>query len=82
MEFLESALSGQFLGKPAWMWLAFVGIVTVLLVLDLGVLHKEQREIPVGESLVLSTVYIGLGLTFASTSLTHSFLLASWPSPT
>ncbi len=66
MEFLEPALTGQFLGKPIWMWLAFLAIVTLLLVLDLGVLHKEQREIPVGESLVLSAVYIGLGLGFGA----------------
>ncbi len=66
MEFLDSALTGQFLGKPVWMWLAFISIVTLLLVLDLGVLHKEQREIPVGESLVLSAVYISLGLAFGA----------------
>jgi len=64
MEFLELALTGQFLGKPAWMWLAFISIVVLLLVIDLGVLHKEQRDIPVGESLALSAVYISLGLAF------------------
>ncbi len=52
------------LGKPVWMWLSFIGIVGVLLSLDLGVLHRKQREIAVGESLVLSAVYIGLGLAF------------------
>lgn len=66
MEFLEPAVSGQFLGKPVWMWLAFISIVVLLLVLDLGVLHKEQREIPIGESLVLSAVYIGLGIGFGA----------------
>jgi tellurite resistance protein TerC len=54
----------EWLGKPAWMWLAFIGIVGVLLALDLGVLHRKQREIGVGESLVLSAVYISLGLAF------------------
>ena len=52
------------LGQPLWMWLAFVAIVATLLALDLGVLHKKQREIGVTESLVLSAVYIGLGLAF------------------
>jgi tellurite resistance protein TerC len=66
MDLLDTALTGLFLGKPLWMWLAFISIVALLLVLDLGVLHKEQREIPVGESLVLSVVYIGLGLTFGA----------------
>jgi tellurite resistance protein TerC len=57
-------LFADWLGKPAWMWLAFLAIVVVLLVLDLGVLHKENREIEVKESLVLSAGYIGLGLLF------------------
>jgi tellurite resistance protein TerC len=60
MEFLEFV----WLGKPVWMWLGFMGLVAVLLALDLGVLHKNQREIGVGESLALSAVYISLGLGF------------------
>ena len=66
MDVFDPLLTGQFLGKPAWMWVAFITIVTALLILDLGVLHKEQREIPVGESLILSAVYIGLGLGFGA----------------
>ncbi|MDB5546332.1 MAG: rane protein [Hyphomicrobiales bacterium] len=54
------------LGKPLWMWLSFVAIVATLLALDLGVLHKKQREIGVTESLVLTAVYMGLGLTFGA----------------
>jgi tellurite resistance protein TerC len=59
-----SFLFADWLGQPAWMWLTFIGIVIVLLVLDLGVLHKENREIEVRESLVLSAGYIALGLAF------------------
>ncbi len=54
----------EWLGKPLWMWLAFVGIVMALLTFDLGVLHKKNRPIEVRESLLLSAVYIGLGLAF------------------
>jgi tellurite resistance protein TerC len=54
----------DWLGKPVWMWLSFIGIVVVLLALDLGVLHRKQREIGISESLVLSAVYISLGLAF------------------
>ena len=54
----------EWLGKPLWMWLSFVGIVVTLLAFDLGILHKEHRQIEVGESFVLSAVYIGLGLAF------------------
>ncbi len=59
-------LTADWLGKPAWMWLGFIGIVITLLVFDLGVLHRETREIGVRESLVMSGVYIGLGLTFGA----------------
>ncbi len=54
-----------FLGKPVWMWLVFVGIVLALLVFDLGVLHKDDHEIGVAESLKLSAMYIALGLAFS-----------------
>jgi tellurite resistance protein TerC len=56
----------DWLGKPAWMWLAFMGIVIALLTLDLGVLHKNNREIEAKESLLLSAGYIGLGLLFGA----------------
>lgn len=54
----------DWLGKPVWMWLAFITIVIALLVFDLGVLHRDDREIEVKESLVLSVGYIGMGLAF------------------
>ena len=54
----------EWLTKPLWMWLGFLGIVVTLLALDLGVLHKKQREIGIQESLVLSAGYIALGLAF------------------
>ena len=60
MEFLY----GEWLTKPLWMWLGFFGIVITLLALDLGVLHKDNREIEVKESLILSAGYISLGLAF------------------
>ena len=53
------------LGKPLWMWLLFITIVIALLAFDLGILHKDDHEIEVGESLKLSAMYIALGLGFA-----------------
>jgi tellurite resistance protein TerC len=46
------------------MWLSFLAIVAALLAFDLGVLHRDNHEIEVRESLLLSTMYIGLGLAF------------------
>jgi integral membrane protein, TerC family len=55
----------ELMGAAIWMWLAFIGIVIALLVLDLGVLHKESREIGVQESLLMSGFYLTLGLGFS-----------------
>jgi len=58
--------AADWLGKPTWMWFAFIGIVAALLAFDLGVLHKDHRPIAVRESLILSGTYIGLGLAFGA----------------
>jgi tellurite resistance protein TerC len=60
MEFLMM----DWLGTPVWIWLSFLGLVVTLLSLDLGVLHRTEREIGVKESLWLSAMYIALGLCF------------------
>ena len=66
MEWLDTAHGADFLGKPAWLWLVFVGIVAALLTFDLGVLHRKQREIEVRESLWLSAGYIAIALIFGA----------------
>lgn len=59
-----SLLFIDWLGKPIWMWLSFITLVIAILSFDLGVLHKENKEIEVGESIKLSALYISLGLAF------------------
>ncbi|OYU85802.1 MAG: hypothetical protein CFE45_25570, partial [Burkholderiales bacterium PBB5] len=66
MDILLPFLTADFMGKPAWLWLAFAGIVVSLLALDLGVLHKHDREIGVRESLLLSAGYIGAACLFGA----------------
>ena len=56
----------DFLGKPAWAWLLFLGLVASLLAFDLGVLHRKSREIPARESLALSAAYILIALAFGA----------------
>jgi tellurite resistance protein TerC len=60
VEFLFS----DWLGTPVWFWLSFIGLVLALTVFDLGVLHKEDREMGIGESLKLSLFYISVALLF------------------
>ena len=66
MDLLLPLLATDFLGKPAWVWLAFVGIVVALLAFDLGVLHRDDHEIGVRESLLLSAGYISAALLFGA----------------
>ncbi len=66
MEYLVTLLDTDFLGKAAGIWLAFFGIVTALLAFDLGVLHKDDQEIGVKESLLLSVGYISFALMFGA----------------
>ncbi|WP_313616160.1 TerC family protein [Agrobacterium sp.] len=60
MDFLFS----DFLGTPTWMWAVFISLVLGLLALDLGVLHKNSKEIGIRESLLMSAFYIVIGLSF------------------
>jgi tellurite resistance protein TerC len=66
MELLTSFFTSDFLGKAAWIWLVFIGIVAALLAFDLGVLHKDDHEIGVKESLLLSAGYISIALLFGA----------------
>jgi len=47
-----------------WLWVGFNLFVLALLALDLGVLHRKQREIRIGEALALSLGYVLLALVF------------------
>ena len=66
MDILIPFFTADFLGKPAWVWLVFIGIVVALLAFDLGVLHKDDTEIGVRESLLLSAGYISVALLFGA----------------
>lgn len=57
-------LLSDWLGTPAWFWLAFAAIVLILTAFDLGVLHRKDREIGVAESLKLSLFYIAIAMAF------------------
>jgi tellurite resistance protein TerC len=60
MEFLFA----DWLGTPAWFWLSFIGIVIALTAFDLGILHKEDKEMGIAESLKLSAFYISIAMAF------------------
>ncbi len=60
MEFLMM----DWLGTPVWFWMAFIGLVAVLTVFDLGVLNKTDHEMGIKESLKLSAFYISIAMLF------------------
>ena len=65
MTALDSLLFADLLGTATWLWLTFFALVAALLAFDLGILHRDNREIGVRESLLLSAGYISMGLLFA-----------------
>ena len=64
MDTLVGFFVADWLGKPVWMWAAFLTIVLALLAFDLGILHKEDKELGVRESLNLSVFYILIAMAF------------------
>src|SRR5690606_13591543 len=65
MTALEAFLFADLLGTATWLWLSFFAVVIALLAFDLGVLHRNNHEIGVKESLLLSAGYISMGLLFS-----------------
>ncbi|PYC22590.1 TerC family protein [Aquipseudomonas alcaligenes] len=64
MDQLLDFLNTPMLGTATWLWLSFLGIVIALLVLDLGILHRDQHEIEMRESLLLYSGYFSVGVLF------------------
>jgi len=61
---MAEILYTPFLGQAMWLWLVFAALVVTLLAFDLGVLHRDDREIGVRESLWLTAGYIGAATLF------------------
>jgi tellurite resistance protein TerC len=59
-------LTADWLGTPAWFWLAFLALVAVLTAFDLGILNRKDREMGIAESLKLSAFYIAVALLFGA----------------
>ena len=52
------------MSKPIWMWLVFFCVVFILLIIDLGLFHKKDKEIGIKESLWMSAFYITIAFLF------------------
>src|ERR1700704_2241094 len=47
-----------------WQWAAFILFIFFLVALDVGIFHRRTRTIAFKEALMLSGVWIGVGLAF------------------
>jgi tellurite resistance protein TerC len=49
---------------PPWVWLALVGAIVTMLVVDLLLVHRTAHEITIKEAAIESAVWISIGLAF------------------
>lgn len=66
MEFLADTFTAFWLGIPIWAWFAFVAFVVGLLALDLGLLHRDPREVSFAESLRMAAFYVIIAIAFGA----------------
>lgn len=66
MELMTALLYTDVFGTPAYFWVTFLTVVVTLLALDLGVLHRGQREISARESFLLYGGYVAVAFCFGA----------------
>jgi tellurite resistance protein TerC len=49
----------------AWHWLAFTAFVLIALALDLGVFHRQSRQVHFREALTWTSIWVASAITFA-----------------
>ncbi|NBX02241.1 TerC/Alx family metal homeostasis membrane protein [bacterium] len=49
----------------AWAYIGFIGLVIVFLALDLGVFHREAREVTMKEASIWSAIWLACGIAFS-----------------
>lgn len=64
MDELLAFLTADLLAKPLWLWFTFLALVGLLLAFDLGLLHRDDKELGIAESLKLSAFYIAVAFVF------------------
>ena len=61
----SALLAIAWLGIPAWVWLAFIAAVILILAIDLGLFHNKAHEPSLSESCVLAGCCLTLGFLFS-----------------
>lgn len=60
------SLSQDFMGKPLWLWGAFLGLIIILMALDLGVFRRNDHPIGMRESLTMYGGYMMIACLFGA----------------
>jgi tellurite resistance protein TerC len=62
----ESKAAGNFasFAVPLWVWAALIGAITVMLVVDLLLVHRTAHVISIREAAIESAIWISIGLLF------------------
>jgi len=52
------------LSVPGWAWVALIGFISILLILDITVVHRKAHDVHVREAAIESAIWISIGLAF------------------
>jgi tellurite resistance protein TerC len=63
---LPAALTGEWLGQPVWMWVAFISFVLLLLWVDLGLLNRKSKVISPFRSFLMWAFFASLATAFGT----------------
>ncbi|MFN0025374.1 MAG: TerC family protein [Parvularculaceae bacterium] len=61
-----SFLVSDWLGKPVWMWLAFLALIVFLLWLDLGLLNRKSKAVSPAKSFYMWAFFASIALGFGA----------------
>ena len=64
MDILNNFMTAVIEHQPVWVWLVFFGVVLFILVLDLGVLERDAKEIGAKKSILLFSTYALIACLF------------------
>ncbi|HTK85974.1 MAG TPA: TerC family protein, partial [Patescibacteria group bacterium] len=59
-------LNTDFLGTPVWFWAAFVALMTLVLMFDLGIFNRKHEEFSTRKSLAMIAGYVALAALFGA----------------
>ena len=61
---LSSATAAAPIDVPWWAWAGFLAFISLMLALDLGVFHKEDKVLPFKEAISWCAVWVSLAAAF------------------